>query len=127
MLNRLSGISPEAGAIARAAEQLQEANLRHALKGAPRRHLDRAITLVDSMIALLEFHNLVGTPPPAGVLERNLSEVIRAAARRGVTITREGSGRIRINDLFHVQRHLMAMRAGPGWEWAYDEDDGDTA
>lgn len=126
MLNRLSGISPQVGSIARAAEQLQEANRRHALEQAPRRRLDRAISLVDSMIALLEFHNLVGTPPPADVLEKGLSEVIRAAARRGLTITREGSGRIRINELFHVQRRLMAMRAGPGWEWAYDEEDGES-
>jgi hypothetical protein len=32
-----------------------------------------------------------------------------------------------MNELFAVQQRLMAMRAGPAWEWAYTDEEDDPA
>ena len=126
LLNGPSESSPGIGAIARATEQLQEAARRRAIEQAPRQRLNRAITAVDSMIAMLERHNLKGTPPPARVLETGLSEVSRATAHLGISVGRGRSNRHVMGELFAVQKRLMAMRAGPGWEWAYEDEDGES-
>jgi len=125
LLDVLSASSPANGAIARAREQVEEASRRRAIEQAPRARLNRAIAVIDSMIAMLERHNLKGTPPPARVLETGLSEVIRATAHLGISVGRGRSIRNLMNELFAAQKRLMAMRAGPGWEWAYEDEDGE--
>ncbi|HUY73922.1 MAG TPA: hypothetical protein VMW11_05375 [Candidatus Dormibacteraeota bacterium] len=79
------------------------------------------------MIAMLERHNVRGTPPPARVLDTGLSEVVRATAHFGISFARGRSNRDVMNQLFAVQKRLLAMRAGPGWEWAYEDEDGESA
>ena len=125
MLDVLSASSPANGAIARAREQVEAASRQRAIEQAPRARLNRAIAVIDSMVAMLERHNLKGTPPPARVLETGLSEVIRATAHLGISVNRGRSNRSLMNDLFAAQKRLMAMRAGPGWEWAYEDEDGE--
>ncbi len=81
--------------------------------------------MIDSMIAMLERHNVRGTLPAPRVLESGISEVIRVTAQFGISISRGRSHTKVMNELFAVQQRLMAMRAGPGWEWAYSDQEDD--
>ncbi len=124
MLDGLSENSSVGGSIARAAEQFEEAlSLAHT-QAAPRLRLNRAITVIDSIIGRLERHNLKGTVPAPEALESGVSEALRATAQLGISIGRGRSLKKVIDDLFTVQQRLMAMRAGPGWEWAYADEEG---
>ncbi len=125
MLNRISESSPANGPIARAAEQVEEASRRRTLEQGPRQRLNRAITLIDSMIAMLERHNMKGTLPTPRMLESGISEVIRATSQFGIIVSRGRSHTHVMNELFAVQQRLMAMRAGPAWDWAYTDEDDD--
>lgn len=122
MLNSLSESSHADGPIARAAKQFEAATRQRTLEQATRHRLNRAITVIDSMIAMLERHNIKGTLPTPRVLETGVSEVIRATEQLGINIGRGWSHKKVMNELFTVQHRLMAMRAGPDWEWAYADE-----
>lgn len=123
MLDSLSESSPVNGPIARAAEQIEEARRQRTLEQAPRQRLNRAITVIDSIITMLERHNVKGTVPAPGTLESGVSEVVRATAQFGISIGRGRSLKRVMDELFAVQQRLMAMRAGPDWEWAYVDEE----
>lgn len=123
MLNSLSESSPANGPIARAAEQFEEAMRRRTLEQTPRQRLNRAITVVDGMIAMLERHNMKGTLPAPRAIESGINEVLRATEQFEITIGRARSLKKVMDELFAVQQRLMAMRAGPDWEWAYADED----
>ena len=124
-MHTLSNSSAANGPIARAAEQVEASTRQRLLKQAPRQRLNRAITIIDAMIAMLERHNVKGTLPPARVLESGISEVIHATAQLGISFSRGRSHTHVMNELFAVQQRLMAMRAGPAWEWAYTDEEDD--
>lgn len=125
MLGSLSKNSSVNGPIARASEQFEEAMRQRTLEQAPRERLNRAITVIDSIITMLERHNVKGTVPAPRALESGVSEVIRATAQFGMSIGRGRSLKKVMDELFAVQQRLMAMRAGPGWEWAYSDEEGE--
>jgi hypothetical protein len=124
LLDGLSEKSPVGGSIAIAAEQFEEALKLRTLIQAPRLRLNHAITVIDSIIGRLERHNLKGTVPAPEALESGVSEALRATAQLGISIGRGRSLKKVMNELFTVQQRLMAMRAGPGWEWAYTDEEG---
>jgi len=125
LLDGLSDNSAANGPIARAAEQIEEAMRQRTLEQAPRQRLNRAITVIDSIITMLERHNVKGTVPAPGILESGVSEVIRATAQFGISIGRGRSVKRVMDELFAIQQRLMAMRAGPDWEWAYVDEEGE--
>lgn len=125
MLDSLPESSPVNGPIARAAEQIEEDMRQRTLEQAPRQRLNRAITVIDSIITMLERHNVKGTVPAPRALESGVSEVLRATAQFGISISRGRSLKKVMDELFAVQQRLMEMRAGPGWEWAYADDEGE--
>ncbi len=114
--------SPVDGSIARAAEQFEEAIRLRTLKQAPRLRLNRAIAVIDSIIGRLERHNLKGTGLGPEAVESGVSEALRAAAVLGISIGRGRSLKKVMDELFTVQQRLMAMRAGPGWDWVYADE-----
>jgi hypothetical protein len=124
LLDGQSDESPLGGSIARAAEQFEEARRLRTLMQAPRLRLNHAITVIDSIIGRLERQNLKGTVPAPEALESGVSEALRATAQLGISIGRGRSLEKVIDELFTVQQRLMAMRAGPGWEWAYADEEG---
>ncbi len=123
LLNSLSESSPASGPIARATEQAHEAMRQRTLEQAPRQRLNRAITVVDAMIAMLERHNVKGTLPAPRAVESGINEVLRATDQLEISIGRGRSLKKVMDELFAVQQRLMAMRAGPGWEWAYADEE----
>lgn len=116
--------SAVSGAFAAALEEFEDEVRLRTLQTAPRQRLDHAITLVDSMLGALEHSNLTGTAPARGSLESAISalrrvtpvkcEIAPGAAR--------SAGKL-MDELFSIQQQLLALRAGPAWEWAYTEDE----
>ncbi len=116
--------SADTGAFATALEQFEDAVRVRLVSTAPRQRLNHAITLVDSILGLLEYSNLTGSGPDPRSLESGLS-----ALRRVTPVDCEiavGGARSRaklMDDLFAVQQSLLAMRAGPAWERAYVDEE----
>jgi len=106
-----------------AAKQLEESTRRRTFEQAPRERLNRAITVIDSMLAMLERHNVSGTVPAPRALQAGINAVLRSTEQLEVSIGRGKSLITMMDELFAVQQRLMAMRAGPGWEWAYTDEE----
>ena len=115
---------PLKGVFATAVEQFDRAVRTRKIETAPRERLNRAIQLIDSMIGLIEYSNLIGTSPAPKQLERGIS-VLRSVAPAPCTIE-PGAARSPeklMDELFAVQQQLLAMRAGPEWDWACIDDE----
>jgi hypothetical protein len=115
--------SAAGGAFATALEQFEDAVRLRLIRTAPRQRLNHAITLVDSMLGLLESSNLTGTMPAPGSLESGLSALRRVTPVKCEIAVGAVRSRAKLMDeLFAVQQSLLAMRAGPAWEWAFADD-----
>ena len=115
------------GVFATAVEQFDRAVRIRKIATAPRERLNRAIRLIDSMIGLIEYCNLLGQPPAKKQLERGIS-VLRSVAPAPCAIEPAAarSPQRLMDELFAVQQQLLAMRAGPAWELAYNDDEPDN-
>lgn len=123
MLTSVLKSSPVSGPIARSAEQFESALRHHTIEHESRARLDGAISVIDSTLSLLEWHNVKGTVPDPLVVELGVTEVVQATAQFGMTLSRGGSLRKLMDGLFDVQQRLMAKRAGREWDSAYTDDD----
>jgi len=120
--------SADTGAFAAAVEQFERALRLRTIRSAPRLRLNHAITLVDSMLGLLEYSNLTGTVPARGSLESGLSALRRVTPVKCEIVVDAARSPAKLMDqLFAVQQSLLTMRAGPAWEWAYSDDERETA
>ncbi len=120
--------SAATGAFAAALEQFEDAVRLRLIRKAPRQRLNHAITLVDSMLGLLEYSNLTGRMPAPGSLESGLSALRRVTPVKCEIAVGAARSRAKLMDeLFAVQQSLLAMRAGPAWEWAFADDESETA
>ena len=95
---------------------------------ASRRRLSRAITLIDSMLAILESSNLTGSVPASGSIEAGIS-ALRQMAPDQCEIN---LGFIRrpeklMDELFAVQQRLLMLRAGPDWDPVYADEQSETS
>lgn len=112
------------GPIARASAQIGEARRLHAQRGAPRQRLSRTITMIDSMISSLERLNLKGILPIPKALESGISSLLRAIPEPyEINMTSARSPEKLMDELYTVQQRLLAMRAGPSWEWVHADDE----
>ncbi|TAN31754.1 hypothetical protein EPN29_11095 [bacterium] len=110
------------GPIAQAVAQIAETSKLRTLQKAPRQRLSRAITLVDSMLCSLEYLNLEGKAPAPGALASRIRSLRQAMPGEcGIRIDPKCTPQRLMDELFNVQQQLLAMRAGPDWEWAYGE------
>lgn len=120
--------SAATGAFALALEQFEDAVRLRLIRKAPRQRLNHAITLVDSMLGLLEYSNLTGRMPDPRSLESGLSALRRVTPVKCEIAVGAARSRAKLMDeLFAVQQSLLAMRAGPAWEWAFADDERETA
>jgi hypothetical protein len=116
--------SAASGAFAAALGQFEDAVKLRTVQTAPRQRLNRAITLVDSMLGLLEYFNLTGTEPARGSLESGILALRRVTpVRCDIGIGAARSPQKLMDELFTVQQSLLALRAGPAWEWAFRDDE----
>jgi hypothetical protein len=116
--------SAATGAFATALEQFDAAVKLRLVHTAPRQRLNHAITLVDSILGLLEHSNLTGTVPDPRSIESGLSALRRVTPVKCEIAVGAARSRSKLMDeLFTVQQSLLAMRAGPAWEWAYVDDE----
>lgn len=116
--------SAASGSFATALEQFDAAVKLRLVHTAPRQRLNHAITLVDSILGLLEHSNLTGTVPDPRSIESGLSALRRVTPVKCEIAVGAARSRSRLMDeLFTVQQSLLAMRAGPAWERAYVDDE----
>jgi hypothetical protein len=119
--------SAATGAFATTLEQFEDAVRLRLTRSAPRQRLNHAITLVDSMLGVLEYSNLTGTAPDPSSLESGLSALRRVTPVKCEIAVGTVRSRAKLMDeLFAVQQSLLAMRAGPAWEWAFADDERET-
>ncbi len=112
------------GPIARAVAQREEAMRIRTLEKAPRQRLSRAITMIDSMIGSLELLNLKGRASVPVAVESRFSSFLQAIATHcDINMDSARSPEELMDELFTVQQELLARRAGPGWEWAYLDEE----
>ena len=91
---------------------------------APRKRLNLAITLIDSMLWMLEDINVIGAPPAMQSVESTmwaLRQVMPVECEIEVDGAR--SHEKLMEELFTVQQRLLMMRAGPEWTWAHTDDE----
>ena len=111
----------------RAAEQFEAASRLRMMQAAPRQRLNHAIMLVDSMLGLLEYFNMTGTTPALESLESGISALRRVTpVRCEIHLAAAGSPAKLMDELFTVQKSLLAMRAGSAWKWAFVDEERDT-
>ncbi|MEO8744059.1 MAG: hypothetical protein ABI334_07575 [Candidatus Dormiibacterota bacterium] len=116
------------GPFAMAVEQTEDAVRLQTNATAPRKRLNLAITLIDSMLWMLEDVNVTGTVPAKGSVESTmwaLRQVIPIECEIEVGAAR--SNEKLMDELFNVQQQLLVMRAGPAWMWAHTDDEHETA
>lgn len=112
------------GPIARASAQIEEAWGLQKQKEAPRRRLNRTITLIDSILGSLEDLNLKGMAPVPGRMVSSISSLLHAIpSQYEISIVAARSTEELMDELLTVQQRLLAMRAGPSWEWAYADEE----
>lgn len=115
------------GAFAAAVEQFEDALRLRTIRTAPRQRLNHAITLVDSMLGLLEYSNMTGTLPARDSLESGMAALRRVTPLRcEISVGSARSPQKLMDELFTVQQSLLALRAGPAWEWAFRDDERET-
>ncbi len=120
--------SVASGAFATAVQRFEDAVSLRLIQTAPRRRLNHAITLVDSILGLLEYSNMTGTMPARASLESGLSALRRVTPLNcEIAVGAARSPQKLMDQLFTVQQSLLAMRAGPAWEWAYGDEESETS
>ena len=76
------------------------------------------------MLGLLEQFNLSGSAPARGSLESGLAALRRVMpVKVAIGAVAASSPADLMNELFAVQQRLLAMRAGPAWQWAYVDEE----